>query len=59
MDKKDYFDKYFQMDTILIIFFYKYIILVLNSEKKPYLWPIVYVADVKALMSILIISGSS
>ena len=31
MDKEDYFDKYFQMDTILIIFFYKYIILVLNS----------------------------
>ena len=27
VDKEDYFDKYFQMDTILIIFFYKYIIL--------------------------------
>ena len=32
VNKEDYFDKYFQMDTILIIFFYKYIILVLNSE---------------------------
>ena len=32
MDKEDYFDKYFQMDTILIIFFYKYIILILNSQ---------------------------
>ena len=34
MDKEDYFDKYFQMDTILIIFFYKYIILVLNSRLR-------------------------
>ena len=31
LDKENYFDKYFQMDTILIIFFYKYIILFLNS----------------------------
>ena len=31
VDKEDYFDKYFQMDTILIFFFYKYITLVLNS----------------------------
>ena len=34
VNKEDYFDKYFQMDTILIIFFYKYIILVLNSFSK-------------------------
>ena len=38
VDTKDYFDKYFEMSTILIIFFNLWIILVLkNSGKCPIL----------------------
>ena len=31
MNTKDYFDKYFEIGTILTFFFYKWIIMVLNS----------------------------